>query len=149
MTILDSGATIHVFNDLSRFSNFRKAPRGEYLIAGDSHVPILGYGDIALRLKNGKTLRLKNTAYCKAFATNLVSFSRLKDKGIYWNTVGNFLFQESNSSVVATLKQTAHQQVIEEMENDSNTALAVERRERKKRLTSRDSRPASIGDRWL
>ena len=45
-TILDLGTTIHVFNDLSRFLNFRKAPRHHYLIAGNQEVPILGYGDI-------------------------------------------------------------------------------------------------------
>ena len=85
LTILDSGATIHVFNDLSRFSNFRKAPRGDYLIAGDSHVPILGYGDITLRPKNGngRILRLKDVAYCTNFAANLVSFSHLMDRGIH------------------------------------------------------------------
>src|SRR5436190_19199956 len=95
LTILDSGAIIHVFNDLSRFSNFRKAPRGDYLIAGNSHVPILEYGDITLRPKNGNSriLRLKNVAYCTNFAANLISFSRLMDKGIHWNMVGGFLFQ--------------------------------------------------------
>src|SRR5204862_5254317 len=94
LTILDSGATIHVFNDLSRFSNFRKAPRGDYLITGDSHVPILGYGNITLRLKNSNSriLRLKNVAYCINVAVNLVSFSHLMNKDIHWNTVGGFLF---------------------------------------------------------
>jgi Pol polyprotein, beta-barrel domain len=55
LTILDSGTTIHVFNNLSRFSNFRKAPCGDYLIAGRSEVPILGYGDVTLQLKNPET----------------------------------------------------------------------------------------------
>ena len=62
-TILDSGTTLHVFNDLSRFTNFRKAPRHHVLIAGDSEVPILGYGDINLQVNrpNGSkgTLRDK------------------------------------------------------------------------------------------
>ena len=48
LTILNSEAIIHVFNDLSQFSNFRKAFHGDYLIAEDSHVFILGYGDITL-----------------------------------------------------------------------------------------------------
>ena len=145
LTILDSGATIHVFNDLSRFYNFRKAPRGDYLITGDSHVPILGYGDVALRLKNGRILRLKDVAYCTNFAANLVSFSRLMDKGIHWNTVGGFLFRESDSSKIATIKLIARQPVIEEAEDNHPMALAV-KKQRKQRLTSRDPRPASIGD---
>ena len=61
--ILDSGATIHVFNDLSRFMHFRKAPRGDCLQAGNSIVPILGYGDVEKQTvrEGGKrgTLRLK------------------------------------------------------------------------------------------
>ena len=49
-TILDLGTTIHVFNDLSRFINFQKAPHHHILIAGNHEVPILGYGDIHVRL---------------------------------------------------------------------------------------------------
>ncbi len=29
--LLDSGVFIHVFHDLSRFRNFRKASRGDYI----------------------------------------------------------------------------------------------------------------------
>ena len=79
--ILDSGTTIHVFNDLSRFINFRKAPHHHILIAGNHKVPILGYGDIHIKLKkqNGgkRTLRLRNATFCTNFATNLVSFKLL------------------------------------------------------------------------
>jgi hypothetical protein len=45
-TILDSGTTLHIFNNLSRFTNFRKAPSHHVLTAGDHEVPILGYGDV-------------------------------------------------------------------------------------------------------
>ena len=30
--ILDSGTTIHIFNDLSRFEDFKKAPRDQYIV---------------------------------------------------------------------------------------------------------------------
>jgi len=49
---------------------------------------------------------------------------------------------------VATLKQIAHQQVIEEMEDSSPTVLTAVK-PWCKRLTSRESRPASIGDGML
>ena len=104
LTILDSSTTIHVFNNLSRFSNFQKAPRGDYLIIETSNIPILGYGDVALRLKNGKILRLKNVAYYFNFTINLVSISHLMDRGIHWNTINDILFRDSDSSKVVTLK---------------------------------------------
>ena len=85
-TILDSGTTIHVFNDLSRFHNFRKAPHHHYLIAGNREVPILGYGEVDIDVtrpnRSKGTLRLKNVAFCTDFATNLVSFRLLREKGI-------------------------------------------------------------------
>src|SRR6266487_639171 len=140
LVILDSGATIHVFNNLSRFSNFRKAPRGDYLIAGSSEVPILGYGDVTLRTAKG-ALRLKNVAFCTDFATNLVSFSLLKEKNIYWDTINNTLFRKSDRSIVGTLKETARQQVLEEIGLPS--VLATSRIRRK---TSRAPRLPSTGD---
>ena len=76
-----------MFNDLSHFTNFRKAPQGEYLLAGSSEVPLLGYGDVALQItkKNSmkKVLRLKNAVFCTDFAVNLVSFRLLKARDIY------------------------------------------------------------------
>src|ERR1700740_1295021 len=85
--ILDSGASLHVFNDLSRFSSFQKAPRGDYLLAGASEVPILGYGHVDIRItkQNGTKgiLRLKGVAFCPNFVTNIVSFRLLRAKGIH------------------------------------------------------------------
>ena len=109
LSILDSGTTIHVFNNLSRFSNFRKAPRREYLLAGSLEVPILGYGDVTLQVtkENGVkgVLRLKNVAFCTDFITNLVSFRLLRARGIHWNTINNTLFKENDSSFVCILKE--------------------------------------------
>jgi hypothetical protein len=145
LAILDSGATIHVFNDLSRFSNFKKAPRGDYLLAARSEVPILGYGDVSLQLKNGKVLRLKNVAFCTDFVTNLVSFRLLKANGIFWNTVNNTLFREIDSSIICSLKEIAGQQVIEE--NSRPSILAAQRVQRRRgKPNSRMPRPASKGD---
>ena len=85
--ILDSGTIIYVFNDLSRFRNFRKAPRHHYLITGNTEGLILGYGDIHLNVtklnKDKETLRLKNTIFYSDFATNLISFRLLRKKGYF------------------------------------------------------------------
>jgi hypothetical protein len=83
-TILDSGTTLHIFNDLSRFHNFRKAPRHECVTAGSSEVPILGYGDVNLRVTrpNGSkgTLRLKRSHFVRT-STPILCLSTSFNKG--------------------------------------------------------------------
>jgi hypothetical protein len=113
LAILDSGANIHVFNDLSRFTNFRKARQGDYLQAGTSRVPILGYGDVIIRITrpNGSqgAMRLRDVAFCTDFVCNLVSFKRLADRGIYWNTKGNYLFKNDDTGSNKICKVHQHE----------------------------------------
>ncbi len=155
-TILDSGTTIHVFNDLSRFHNFKKAPRHHYLVVGDGEVPILGYGDVHLtvtRLDGSKgILRLKSVAFCTDFATNLVSFRLLKEKGYYWDNKGtnNYLARQDDS-IMCKMQEIHGQQVIEHIPLQSFNAMSIasrlpRRQNRKNRVTSRDPRPDSKGD---
>ena len=153
-TILDSGTTLHIFNDLSRFHNFRKAPRHQYVTAGSSEVPILGYGDVDVRVTrpNGSrgTLRLKDVAFCTDFNTNLVSFNLLQKRGYYWDNKGqnNFLVREDDS-ILCAMEKRYGQQVIEYVPLGSvRSAFITSRlpRRRKRRVTSRDPRPDSKGD---
>ena len=92
-TILDSGTTLHIFNDLFRFYNFRKALRHEYIIAGSLEVPILGYSDVTIQVikldKSKGILYLKDVAFCIDFNTNLVSFHLLQKQGYYWDNKGD------------------------------------------------------------
>ena len=84
--ILDLGTIIYVYNDLSRFYNFRKVPRYHYLITSNYKVPILCYRDIDINTirPNGKgVLRLKNVTFYTNFVTNLISFRLLRKKGYY------------------------------------------------------------------
>jgi hypothetical protein len=87
--ILDSGTTIHVFNQITRFVNFRTAPDGEFVWAGDTKVPTLGYGNIDIQVRGPKgklqVLRLYDVAYCENFAANLVSFQQLRRQGYWWD----------------------------------------------------------------
>src|SRR5438034_137364 len=114
LIILDSGATIHVFNDLSQFSNFQKASHEDFLIVRSSEVSILSYEDVTLQTTK-EVLQLKNVIFCTDFVTNLISFSLLKEKNIYWNTINNTLFHKSDCSIVETLKETARQQMLQEI----------------------------------
>jgi hypothetical protein len=129
--ILDSGTTIHVYNDLSRFHNFRKAPRHHYLITGNYEVPILGYRDVDINTirPNGKgVLRLKNVAFCTNFATNLVSFRLLRKKGYYWNNKGdnNFLARRDDS-VMCKMQEIHGQQVIKYVSPQSCNVVITSR----------------------
>jgi len=93
-----------------------------------------------------KILRLKNMIFCTDFVTNLVSFEFLKKNSIHWNTINNFLFQESDSSLICTLKKRHDQQMLEE--NDSSITLTVRKIWRQKPI-SQDPWPAFKDDEKL
>ncbi|EAQ91522.1 hypothetical protein CHGG_03457 [Chaetomium globosum CBS 148.51] len=52
--IVDSGTTIHIFNNPRRFRNLRQAPAEDFVYAGDTEVPILGYGEVIIKIKAKK-----------------------------------------------------------------------------------------------
>ena len=137
LIILKSDIIIHVFNDFSWFSNFWKTSKREYVIAEWLKVSILKYDDVMLQItkKNDKKkiLRLKNVIFCTDFVTNLVSFELLREKEIHWNTIDNFLFQESDSSLICMLKKRHDQQMLEE--NDSSITLTVRKIQRQKSIS--------------
>ena len=85
--ILDSGATIHVCNNPSRFINIRPL-NGDILITGDSEVSIEGYGTITVYAKSVKgqedcILTLNNVVYVPTFYTNLILFNKAIKRQIY------------------------------------------------------------------
>jgi Pol polyprotein len=153
-TILDSGTTLHIFNDLSRFHNFRKAPRHQYVTAGSSEVPILGYGDVDVRVTrpNGSrgTLHLKGVAFCTDFQHKSCFFQPPSKKGILLGQqrTEQFLGPRRRLSPVCD-GETLWSAVIEYVPLGSvRSAFITSRlpRRRKRRVTSRDPRPDSKGD---
>jgi hypothetical protein len=65
--ILDSGSTIHIFNEISRFLNFRTADPGDFVWAGKEKVPIQGYGNVNIEIsgpKGKRILKLYDVAFC-------------------------------------------------------------------------------------
>ena len=123
LIILDSEAIIHVLNDFSWFSNFQKASHEDYLITESLKVSILNYKDMTLWITK-KVLWFKNVIFCMNFVINLISFSLLKEKNIYWNTINNTLFCKSNHSIIETLKETTKQQMLEEIRLSSILATS-------------------------
>ncbi|RKF84146.1 Gag-Pol polyprotein, partial [Golovinomyces cichoracearum] len=90
--ILDSGATIHVCNKISKFIEFNPIERkDEVLWAGESQIQIEGYGKTIIFLKctqypNGRPLQLINVAFVPSLHTNVTSLRLLNKVGIHWDT---------------------------------------------------------------
>jgi hypothetical protein len=153
-TLLDSGTTIHIVNDLSRFYKFKKAPRNHVIRCGNHFARILGYGTVNVDVKNGNKqgiLRLKNVAYCPDFMTSLVSFTKLKERGIYWDTENNQLYRIADRSIICMLQEIDGQQVINFRPVARQfEAFAANRIPRRRKVTTRDPRPPRKGDgmRW-
>lgn len=114
--ILDSGSTIHICNNLTRFkSPPRMANPGDFVWAGDSTIPIEGYGDLDVKVKGPKgsrILTLTDVAFCPTFACSLVSLSHLLKRGIYWDTRNNSL-RRFDDSLIGNLSREFDQFVIE------------------------------------
>ena len=80
--ILDSGATVHVCNEKDRFLQFKTNSTDDCLWTGDAVIPILGYGEVELRVTSpnypdGRVLRLVNVVYVPTLHTNVVSLRLL------------------------------------------------------------------------
>jgi hypothetical protein len=146
-TILDSGATIHVFNQISRFHNFRTVSEEHYLWAGEGRLRILGYGDVDICLKtplNGKQLlRLTNVAYVPEFATNVASLRRLREQGIQWDTrPRTTLLRKPDGTVLGIVEDHYDQFVLEYIPEGLSRAAFFTRRNRFNSWTQRRPRKA-------
>ena len=145
-----------MFNDLSRFRSFRKAPRGDCLQAGTALAPILGYGTVDLQITkpNGSRgiLTLRKVAFSTEFVVNIVSFHLLKKRDIFWDTKKNNLIRGHDDSIICSLTEKAGHQVLEDLGDfhpsarRPKSAFQTATEKKRERITSRDPRPASKGD---
>ena len=84
--ILDSGATVHVCNSRQHFATSTPASEDDLLYAGNTLVPIEGFGsvDITIQTPAGpRLIELQHTALISSFHTSVVSLKRLVAKGVY------------------------------------------------------------------
>ena len=143
--ILDSGTTIHIFNELSRFNEFRTADPGDFVWAGETKVPIQGYGNVDImvkapgaRMNAKKILRIRDVAYCQDFAANLVSLRQLHKMGIWWdNRPGYNHLRRTDFSTVAALEDHHDQFVLEYIPEDTPRAAFFARRNKYNSWTKR------------
>lgn len=142
--ILDSGSTIHIFNDITRFFNWIEADEEDYVFAGDSQVQILGYGDVDIIVKTSegirRVVRLREVAYCEGFACNIVSLRKLHRLGWRWDT-GKGLVINTFGKEVCAVSDRADQFVLEYISpNTKKYAMNA-----MKTTTARLRRPAVTG----
>jgi hypothetical protein len=131
--ILDSGTTLHIFNQISRFVNLRKPMPGEFVWAGTIKVPILAYGEVDIRVTTrggaSRLIRLYDVAYCEKMACNLVSLKRLRERGMIWDLRSSpSELQSIDGSAVCILQEIHDQFVIEHIPQDLGRAAFYARR---------------------
>ena len=89
-TILDSGATVHVCNDRTRFTDFREAEKDDVLLAGKSVIQIQGFGTVEITVSwaedRYRTIQLLDTAFVPQFHLNVASLRRFIRKDVHWES---------------------------------------------------------------
>ena len=144
--ILDSATTIHIFNEITRFLDFKTANPGDYVWAGERKVPIKGYGTVDDIIKapnknqklTDKILRIRDVAFCPNFAANLVSLQQLHKRGLWWdNRPGYNHLRRSDFSVVAVLEKHYDQFVLEYIPENLSKAAFFSRRNKYNSWTKR------------
>ncbi|KAK9492619.1 hypothetical protein V1508DRAFT_397833 [Lipomyces doorenjongii] len=83
--ILDSGADTHVCNDRTHFQDLVPAADDEYLYAGNSVIPIDGFGSVSITVQDPhgpRQIILQSVALVPSFHTSVVSLDRLTKKFI-------------------------------------------------------------------
>src|SRR5205809_2479621 len=66
--LLNTGSTLDIFNEISRFLNFRTASYGDFLWAEEQKVSIQGYGDVDIAVTGPRGHRYILRLYDVAFA---------------------------------------------------------------------------------
>ncbi|KAF4340968.1 hypothetical protein FBEOM_5107 [Fusarium beomiforme] len=142
--ILDSGSTIHIFNEVCRFLDYRPAPFGDFVYAGDSPVAIHGYGNVDIRVQGPQgpsILRLRDVAHCINFACNIVSYRQLRKRGYYWDTKGNNNhICRKDDSILCILTDHFDQYVLEYIDKSTTAAAFLAKRKQYDSWTKRPPR---------
>ncbi|RYC78724.1 hypothetical protein BFJ63_vAg18401 [Fusarium oxysporum f. sp. narcissi] len=142
--ILDSGSTIHIFNNIDRFSRFRHAEPGDFVLAGEGRVPVQGYGNVVIRAhgpRGSKFLRLNDVVFCENFPCNLVSLRQLRKRGYWWdNRPGYNCLREWNGALVCNLVDQHDQFVIEDLPPDISKTSFITRQHKLNSWTDRTSK---------
>jgi hypothetical protein len=80
--VVDSGATRHMFYDLSVFHKLESIAPTTVKLGDDSTANCTRIGEVVLHMSDGRRLRLSQVLYVPRLAINLLSVSQLTKKGI-------------------------------------------------------------------
>lgn len=88
--ILDSGATIHVCNDINRFVDFKESKNKSKIKIGDTYTHVVGWGKVKILATpiNGTErvpITLQSVAFIPHFGCNIVSLRVIMRRGFKWN----------------------------------------------------------------
>lgn len=119
--LMDSGATVHVFHDKTRFIGLYDSRTNERLKCGGGLVAIQGWGTIRLALTKGRILSLHRVAYISSFPINLVSLSKLESQGIDWeHRTGKMNCRRTSKIVGYTERQKDNYRLLENVRPTSS-----------------------------
>ncbi|KAF4302143.1 Integrase catalytic core [Botryosphaeria dothidea] len=105
--IADTGTTHHVCNRYmrKRFIKTRNAGPDNFVICGNTRVPIKSFGNVIVNARNGKkskVITLRDVAYVPAFMGNLVSISKCNEKDVHMDTKSLRLYKDDTIVCVLT-----------------------------------------------
>ncbi|KAF4311748.1 Integrase catalytic core [Botryosphaeria dothidea] len=105
--IVDTGTTHHVCNRYmrKRFIKTRNAGLDDFVIYGNTRVPIKSFGNVTVNARNGKkskVITLRDVAYVPAFMGNLVSISKCNKKDVHMDTKSLRLYKDDTIVYVLT-----------------------------------------------
>jgi hypothetical protein len=98
--ILDSGSDIHVCSSATGFTPTRTATAHDQLHAGKTAYDIESFGTLNIDVytpQGPRKMTLLDVVYVPGFMTNLVSLSRLVQKGVHWDTAKACLHRDGNT----------------------------------------------------
>ncbi|CAA7035407.1 unnamed protein product [Microthlaspi erraticum] len=82
----DTGATIHICNDMDMFSTYQKCNNGERLLMGNTgSSKIEGHGKVVLKMTSGKEITLQNVKHVTDMRKNLISGTLMSKAGFATN----------------------------------------------------------------
>jgi hypothetical protein len=109
---LDSGATDHICNDKAAFTDIKRLPKPIQIRIGDnSTVPAVGIGTVQLLASKNRKIQLTGVLYVPTIRTNLLSVSKLTDKGydVRFSKDGQAIIQKDKSITTAYKKNSMYQ----------------------------------------
>ena len=127
-SLLDSAASVHVFYNMDKFTNFRRAIRGQGLLCGTEVISIKGWGEISLPLRIGNRtsiLLLKKVAYISIFPLNLVSLACFEDEGYRWHHWSGKICNKKTSRIIGSTSRQGNNYEIGNFETGLGTALVT------------------------